>query len=249
MRKIFVLGAAFMVIALALTACSKTEEAPKPAEAPAPVATPAAPAPAPAGSSAVIPTTGMVMETMDADSMTYIHLDVGAGKAMWVVAPQTAVNVGEVVSVLNPVAKSNYKSAELKRDFDVVFSVSGVAPAAQNVPHPKTPIANVEVKKVSKMSGGYTVGELFAKREQLANKEVALRAQVVKFTGGIMGTNWMHLRDGTGDDKSNDLTITSGNNAKAGDVVVVKGILKKDVDIGSGYFFPLIIQDAKVTVE
>jgi hypothetical protein len=43
--------------------------------------------------------------------------------------------------------------------------------------------------------------------------------------------------------------MTSDESLKVGDVVQVEGVLTKDKDIGSGYNFPLIIEDAKAQIQ
>ena len=68
---------------------------------------------------------------------------------------------------------------------------------------------------------------------------------VVKFNGGIMGKNWVHLRDGSGSaaDNSNDILVTSMDEAKVGDVVIAKGIVKTDVNLGAGYAYKVLVED------
>lgn len=109
---------------------------------------------------------------------------------------------------------------------------------------------DVKVEKVSKASGadGRTVAELWAQREKLAGKKVAVRGTVVKFTP-VMGKNFLHLRDGTGsaDKKDNDVTITTSDMAAVGEVVTAKGTVIVDKDFGSGYAYPVLVDDAKVT--
>jgi hypothetical protein len=48
------------------------------------------------------------------------------------------------------------------------------------------------------------------------NEFVVLRGKVVKFNPQIMGKNWLHVRDGSGDAnaRTNDLTITTDVPAK-----------------------------------
>jgi hypothetical protein len=108
----------------------------------------------------------------------------------------------------------------------------------------------VEVKAVPKATGpdGRTILEIFAQRTQLAGKNVRVRATVVKATNGVMGKNYVHLRDGTGDAaaQTNDLTVTTQDTCTVGEVVMLEGVLATDIDIGSGYKFPTIIQDAKL---
>ena len=70
----------------------------------------------------------------------------------------------------------------------------------------------------------------------------------MKWNAGIMGKNWLHLRDGSGAaGKDNDITITTSDEAAVGDVVLVKGTVRVDKDFGAGYAYPVIIEDAKLS--
>jgi hypothetical protein len=71
----------------------------------------------------------------------------------------------------------------------------------------------------------------------------------VKFNGGILGKNWLHVRDGSGAEGTNDLTVTTDAVVKVGDLVLVTGTLASDRDFGSGYKYALIVENAKVKVE
>jgi len=113
------------------------------------------------------------------------------------------------------------------------------------------PPAQIDVSRVKKAEGGVTVEELFAGKANLSGKEIVLRGKVVKFNPQIMGKNWLHVHDGSGDANAhtNDLTITTDVPAKVGDTVLVKGKVILDKDFGYGYKYDVIIEDAKVTVE
>jgi aspartyl/asparaginyl-tRNA synthetase len=110
--------------------------------------------------------------------------------------------------------------------------------------------SDIKVEKVAKATGAdaRTVEEIWTQREKLKGKPVAVRGQVVKFTP-VMGKNFLHLRDGSGtaDKKTNDLTITTADNVAVGDVVTAKGVIVVDKDFGSGYAYPVMIDDAKVS--
>ena len=75
-----------------------------------------------------------------------------------------------------------------------------------------------------------------------------VRGKVVKFLPGIMGRNWMHLRDGSGSGKNgdNDLTVTTSDTAAVGDIVTIKGVVHLDKDFGAGYTYAVIIEDASL---
>jgi hypothetical protein len=203
---------------------------------------------------------------MDAAGYTYVLVDTGVQK-VWAAGPRAAVEVGEVVNLPGGMAMYDFHSQTLDRTFDVIFfvgSLKGIddtGPAAQrsNIPQAisghgaasgKTAPGNtVDLSNILKASGGHTVAELFAGKEELADKETAVRGRVVKYNAGIMGRNWIHIQDGSGSEGSNDLTVTTGDTAKVGDLVVIRGRLKTDQDFGHGYSYDVLVEEAKVDVE
>ena len=112
------------------------------------------------------------------------------------------------------------------------------------------PSADVKVDKVEGKNG-YTVGEVFSKAKELDQKKVKVRGKVMKVSKMIMGKNWIHIQDGSGDPLNNthDLVVTTMSEPKKGDIVVVEGTLHADRDFGAGYKYAAIIEDAEVTTE
>jgi hypothetical protein len=132
------------------------------------------------------------------------------------------------------------------------------APAAQPAtppmtephPMPASPTEEVDLTGIAKADGGKTVAEVFAEKDQLAGQQVLLRAKVVKTNSGIMGKNWIHVRDGSGAEGTNDLTVTTSAAAPdVGETVLVKGSVSLNKDFGMGYVYDVIVEDAEVTVE
>ncbi|ACL64239.1 conserved hypothetical protein [Anaeromyxobacter dehalogenans 2CP-1] len=120
--------------------------------------------------------------------------------------------------------------------------------AAQHAAAAAGPTEVGEVK-VPKASGtdARTVAEVHAQKVTLKEKPVTIRGKVVKYNEGIMGKNWLHLRDGSGTaGKDNDLTVTTTDRTSVGEVVTVKGTVRVDKDFGAGYAYPVIVEDAKV---
>jgi len=101
---------------------------------------------------------------------------------------------------------------------------------------------------VAKASGAdaKTVAELVKGRLALKDKPAQLRGQVMKVSLGIMGKNWLHLQDGSGNaaDGSHDIVVTSKDSAAVGDVVTAQGLVRTDVNLGSGYAYAVLIEDA-----
>ena len=121
----------------------------------------------------------------------------------------------------------------------------GMHPAQGSKPAAET----VAPGSITPAEGGLTVGDIFAKRTELAGKSVTVRGKVVKAMQGVMGTNWYHIQDGTGEAETNDLAVTSDGIAKIGDTVLVVGTLASDKDLGMGYHYDAIVEKAKLTVE
>lgn len=117
-------------------------------------------------------------------------------------------------------------------------------------PPPAADKADVDLSGIAKADGGKTVEEVYKEKDTLANGKVVVRGKVVKVNPSIMGKNWLHVRDGSGGDGTNDLTVTTaGTLPEVGEVVVVTGTVVLDQDFGMGYQYPVIVQDAEITIE
>ena len=94
-----------------------------------------------------------------------------------------------------------------------------------------------------------TIGELYKEKAELAGKQVTLRGTVVKVNNQIMNRNFLHLQDGSGDaaEGTNDITVTSNDTAAKGDTVTVTGTVAVDLDFGSGYSYPMLVEKAKIS--
>jgi len=126
------------------------------------------------------------------------------------------------------------------------------APAGAPNPHAPAPGApTTPTAKVAKAAGAdaRTVAEVVDGRTALSGRTVLVHARVVKANSGIMGKNWLHLQDGSGSaaDGTNDIVVTTKNEAAIGDIVTARGKVRTDVDVGSGYTFAALIEDATVT--
>lgn len=225
---------------------------------------------APATAAAADTLTGKVLETMNAATYTYVLVD-AAGKKVWAAAPQFDVKVGDTVAIGEAMPMSNYHSKTLNRTFDVVYfsgnvRVNGARPATPasaaavsaitgtELPkgHPTTASAGApapDLSNIKRAANGQTVAEIHAGKSSLSGKPIAVRGRVVKYNANIMGKNWLHVRDGSGSEGTNDLTVTTDKVVKVGDLVVITGTLSADRDFGAGYKYGLIVENAKIEIE
>jgi hypothetical protein len=234
---------------LAMSACSGDSESDGTREAPA------------AGVSASGETfVGRVAETMDAGGYTYVHLE-RAGESIWAAGPRGKVDVGEELGVSLAMPMRDFSSEALDRTFDVVYFVSaferGGRSALQGMTeamgdaHSRAPSTELDLGGIVKPDGGHTVAELWRGRSELAGQPVTLRGRVVKYNAGIMGRNWIHIQDGSGDPASgnHDVAVTSSGEASVGDLVLVRGTVAIDRDFGGGYHYGVLVEEASVTRE
>ncbi len=120
------------------------------------------------------------------------------------------------------------------------------------VEHPDAkPSAEIDLAGIAKAEGGKTVAEVYAEKDALAGTKVTVRGKVVKANTGIMGKDWLHVRDGSGADGTNDLTLTTNSSPlpKVGDTVLVTGTVVLNKDFGMGYQYPVMLEDAEVKAE
>ena len=109
------------------------------------------------------------------------------------------------------------------------------------------PFSEISVEKADG-DNSFTVGELYEKAKELDGTTIRLRGKVVKFNANIMGRNWLHLQDGTGDPMQNthDLVVTTKREIGSPDVLIIEGTLTADKDFGAGYKYAVIIENATI---
>lgn len=206
-----------------------------------------------------------MLEVLDVPQYTYARLGKKGSEGSWTAFPSTKVEVGQHLKLRDAALMTDFSSKVLNRTFQSIWfgNLDDGRVASEN-PHETgngnlAPMgmgtgadsqAPVQVHPVEKASGpnGKTVAEIVAGRTDLAGKKVRLRAIVVKRTEGVLGHDYLHVRDGSGDETqhTNDLSVTTDMPTSLGATVLIEGTLALDVDIGSGYKFPTLVQDAKL---
>lgn len=248
-------------LAVVLASCEnqKLPDPPKPPPAQSPAAQPARAASQPAPSAGGV--RGKVLETIDAAGYTYLRLETASGE-QWAAITQTAVQVGSQVEIVDATMMRDFESKTLNRTFPAILfgslgnGAAAPAPAEQaQLPPghppmsaaPQAAVGEIKVDK-AKAANGKTVVEVWTDRAKLAGQKVTVQGKVVKVSTGVMGKNWLHLRDGSGSEgaKDNDLTVTSQGVAAVGDVVTVEGVVYINKDFGAGYSYPVILEEATV---
>ena len=202
---------------------------------------------------------GVVLETMDSGGYTYVAIETDQDP-VWAAGPKTTVKAGDVVQVPQGMMMQQFTSKTLNRTFDVLYFVNAIenlttpaaaAPAAAAPGAGKPAPADVVDVSVAELEAGQNIAWLYANKDSLADQSVSLRGKVVKYNSNIMGWNFFHIQDGSGDvaNGNNDLTVTSKATTAVGETVVVSGTVVLGKDLGAGYTFPVLLEDANITSE
>lgn len=195
---------------------------------------------------------GEVLEVKDVEAYTYLRLKTKEGET-WAAVSKATVKKGSQVTLAGMSVMENFESKSLKRKFDRIVFASLVDPnaaAAATAPAPHAVTPQAPIGKIAKASAadGKTVAEVVSGRKALKDKTVTIRGQVVKVNSGILGKNWVHLQDGSGTAAggTHDILVTTTDVAAVGDVVDARGTVRTDVNVGPGYAYAVLVDDARI---
>lgn len=195
--------------------------------------------------------TVIIKEAINATAYTYLLVTEGE-KEYWIAVPLSTVEVGKTYTYEGGMEMKKFESKDLKRTFDSVFFVEALVdpnPPAETkqAMAPQTIINKTELSKgITLAKGGISLHDLFFGRDKLEGKTVILTGKVMKFMPDIMNKNWIHLQDGSSFNGFNDITITTLEKVKIDDIVTLKGTVVLNKDLGSGYKYDVLIEDAVV---
>ncbi len=239
-----------LVLATVIAGCgtNASDSSTTAAAQPAPAQPAAAPATAPGEN-----LSGTVLEAIPAPPYIYLRLQTAKGE-VWAAVSDAPVEVGAQVTVYQSMKMEAFASKTLGRTFEEIYFGSLTAPGAPvSAGNPHAAVAQptaTAVDKVERASGAdaRSVEETWSQGAALAGKTVTVRGKVVKYNPGVMGKNWIHIQDGSGDavKGTNDLTVTSMDEVAKGDIVTITGTVSVDKDFGAGYRYPIIVEEAKV---
>ncbi len=191
---------------------------------------------------------------------SYIYVKGMEGdKETWIAFPKLDVKVGTELYFSKFMEMENFSSTELKRTFPKILFVEDIsmqpitakpAATAQQNPmeqKPQKPVIERQEIKVEKASGGISISQLYANMKSYENKTVKIKGKVVKYNGGIMNKNWVHIQDGSGTADNFDLTVTTDAEVAIGDILTFEGKIALNKDFGYGYSYKILMESAKVS--
>lgn len=193
-----------------------------------------------------------LLEANTSGSYTYIKLEEN-GETFMAAVGARQLTIGDTYYFKDAMEMKNFESKSLGKVFSSIYfindfyaakpeqketTIGGDHKSAQDV-HKKV--------KIEKAPNGYTLAEVFSKKDELKNTEIIIKGQVVKINEEIMNTNWVHIQDGTEFNGIYDLTLTTSEaiDFKVGDVLTFKGTLILNKDFGHGYKYDFLLDDSK----
>lgn len=181
--------------------------------------------------------TGEVMEFRDAGAYTYLKLRTAKG-VVWAASSQAPVKKGSLVTLHGAVEMVDFQSEALQRTFPAIWL--GVLGATAK------PADGAPAIERARGPEGYTVAEVVSRSEELMGRTVTIRARVDRISPNVLGSHWVHLRDGSGspEGENYDVVATSKELPNVGDIVVARGVVRTKVDLGMGHAFKVLVQDA-----
>lgn len=206
---------------------------------------------------------GTVIATHTAGRYTYIQLAQDPDQEEVWLAAGLSVAVGDRIEYQGGVLMQKFHSETLNRTFDKVLFVSAirkVVDKAEQKDKDTTSVPNDDfhrglasdqaevvlptADKIKRSATEKSIADIFANLDTLNGKTIGLKAKVMKVGTGIMGKNWITLSDGTGKAPDDKLLATTNQQVKIGSTLSVTGILKTNVDLGSGYKYKAVLEEA-----
>ena len=201
---------------------------------------------------------GTVAETMTSGGYIYVRLEEDDA---WLASTPMSLAVGDKVEYSSGLIMENFSSPSLNRTFDSIRLVQRLEVAGQFDADAHTTAAASEMGgfaksataeaptagEIAPLDGGKTIENIHAEAGQLKDQQAALRARVMKISMNILGKNWVTLQDGTGTAPDDKLLVTSAELVEIGALVTVIGTVKTDVDLGSGYKYKVVLEEATFT--
>lgn len=208
-----------------------------------------------------------VLEVIQVENYTYLRVKEGATE-MWIAAPGLMTRPQDTLYYERGILMTNFQSKELKRIFDKILFVDNItkdqneltqkkdlAVIPEAIPKNSQPAAGTNTSKepekmaikVDPPKNGMSIASLLKNPKTYEGKTVIVKGKITKYTSGVMGKNWVHIQDGTGYNGKFEIVITTLAQLKDGEIATFEGLITLNKDLGYGYFFEVLMEDAKVS--
>jgi len=188
-----------------------------------------------------------VEEVLNTEKYSYLYVSENENK-FWIAIPRKEVKISDTYYYTGGLLKRNFESKEYNRIFETIYLVSdissqpmssGASAGQEAVDHGTHSHGSIDITPVE---GSIQLAELFSNRNKYQGKKVQVTGKCVKVNPMIMGRNWIHIQDGSGDGL--DLTVTTAENVQLDDIVSFEGMISLNKDFGAGYNYDIIMEGA-----
>lgn len=215
----------------------------------------------------------VVTKVVQSNSYTYIQANEGE-KEHWLAVSKMNPQVGDDLYYAEALEMKDFKSKALDRVFERILFIDKIVydPSKLIINTPSPTVQNYEEHdheghnhdghkhsetskttestlsetiNITPEAGGISIEALYAQRNEYAQKTVIVKGKVVKVNKAIMNKNWVHLKDGTGAEGTNDLTFTTLDNVEVGDIVTMEGTLELDRTYGP-FSYEIIVENSSI---
>lgn len=180
----------------------------------------------------------VVKEVVQSGGYTYLRT-MEADTERWLAVVRIPAKVGQVYTYTDAAKMKNFTSRELNRTFDEVYFIAKLTYKSEDSGISQDVKSNAKIKPTPIM-------KLIDQKSKYEGKIVRVTGKVVKYSENILDKNWIHLDDQSGPTGLSDIAATTTDEVKIGDQVTLEGKLVLNRDFGSGYFFEVLIEGAKV---
>jgi hypothetical protein len=198
-----------------------------------------------------------VLEVLQTSSYTYLNVR-EKDNEYWLATNKREAEKGDILYYDQGLEMKDFPSKELQRTFPMLLMVQNISDQPikskmQMIPNDPKAAERISTEKqdvnVAVAPGGVTIAEIYKNQDSYSGKTVTIRGKVTKFNPNIMGKNWVHIQDGTGNEDGYDLTITTGDMVKVGEIVTFSGEITLNKDFGAGYSYKVLMEKASLKKE
>jgi hypothetical protein len=211
----------------------------------------------------------LVLEIIQVDNYTYIRAREGTAE-YWLAAPTIQTKIGDTLYYDGGMQMTNFESKELKRKFDKILFVDRISATPGNtttaetevkLPADHVPVGDKVTKapatgsskdttqqsiKIEPAKNGLSIATVLKDAKSYQGKKIIVKGKITKYTAGVMGKNWVHIQDGSSYNGKFEIVITTSATLIDGEVATFEGVLTLNKDLGYGYFFEVLMEDAQV---
>ena len=179
-----------------------------------------------------------VLEILPTVKYLYLRV-VELGDEYWIATLKADVIEGEYYYITGGLLKTNFESKEHNRIFDKMLLIENIVP--ENHSQQTTDILESDaIVNNNRSESSIKLSEIINNPQKYVGQRVQIEGTCIKVNENIMGLNWIHINDGT--NANTDFIATTTETIPLGTYIILKGVVAVDKDLGSGYFYPILLE-------